>query len=160
MSYVQINELCSESLIPLAIYLKKNATNDCSGISFIDFTPLRVCHNKRIHNHKVFDGLAQKDHCSLGFFYGFKVHFIVTETGQVVDFMITSANIDDRKPLQVKGFIKKLWGKLFGHKGYISASLFQDLFYNGIHLVTKLKKNMKTSTITPMMDAILLRKRA
>lgn len=159
-SYNRFNELCSESLIPLAIYLKNNATNDCSGISFIDSTPLRVCHNKRIHNHKVFDGLAQRGHCSLGFFFGFKVHLIVSETGQVVDFMITAANVDDRKPLQVKGFIKKLWGKLFGDKGYISASLFHDLFYNGIHLVTKLKKNMKTSTITPMMDAILLRKRA
>lgn len=71
----------------------------------------------------------------LGFCYGFKIHLIVTEIGQVVDFKITSANIDDRKPLQVKGFIKKLWGKLFGDKGYISASLFLGLFYNGIYFV-------------------------
>ena len=91
--------MCSESLIHLAIYLKNNATNECSGISFIDSTPLRVCHNKRIHNHKVFDGVAQRGHCYLGFFHGFKVHLIVTETGKVVDFIITSANIDDRKPL-------------------------------------------------------------
>ncbi len=116
-SYNRFNELRSESLIPLEIFLKNNATNDCSGISFIDSTPLSACQNKCIHNHKVFEGLAQRGYCSLGFFFGFKVHLIVTETGQIVNFMISSANIDDRKPLQVKGFIKKLWGKLFVDKG-------------------------------------------
>ncbi|MBS0001182.1 MAG: transposase, partial [Cyclobacteriaceae bacterium] len=55
---------------------------------------------------------------------------------------------------------KKLWGKLFGDKGYISKELFENLFFNGVHLVTKLRKNMKSSSITPLMDAIMLRKRA
>jgi hypothetical protein len=57
-------------------------------------------------------------------------------------------------------FIKKLWGKLYGDKGYISNELFQSLFANGIHLVTKLRKNMRSTAITPIMDAIMLRKRA
>jgi len=74
--------------------------------------------------------------------------------------MITSGNTDDRKPLQFKAFIKKLFGKLFGDKGYISKSLFTELFSNGIHLVTKLRKNMKTKLLTPMADAYHLRKRA
>lgn len=58
VSYNRMVELKRDSLLPLAIYLKSMATGDCTGISFIDSTPLRVCHNKRIHNHKVFDGLA------------------------------------------------------------------------------------------------------
>lgn len=58
--------------------------------------------------------------------------------------MITKGNIDDRKPLKIKQFIKKLYGKLFGDKGYISKDLFSELFSNGMHMVTKIRKNMKT----------------
>jgi hypothetical protein len=160
VSYNRMVELCSSSLIPLAIFLKKKATGDCTGISFIDSTPLRVCHNRRIHSHKVFDGLAQRGQCSIGWFYGFKLHLVTNDQGQVVDFMLTPGNVDDRKPLKVERFIKKLWGKLYGDKGYIGKELFKNLFFKGVHLVTKLKKNMKSSSITPVMDAILLRKRA
>jgi hypothetical protein len=160
VSYNRMVELCSESMIPLAIYLKSRALGQCTGISFIDSTPLRVCNNRRIHSHKVFDGLASRGQCSIGWFYGFKLHLITNDLGQVVDFMLTPGNVDDRKPLQIQRFIKKLWGKLFGDKGYISKELFENLFFNGVHLVTKLRKNMKSSSITPLMDAIMLRKRA
>lgn len=160
VSYNRMVELCSESMIPLAIYLKSRALGNCTGISFIDSTPLRVCNNRRIHSHKVFDGLAGRGQCSIGWFYGFKLHLITNDLGQVVDFMLTPGNVDDRKPLQIQRFIKKLWGKLFGDKGYISKELFENLFFNGVHLVTKLRKNMKSSSITPLMDAIMLRKRA
>ena len=58
VSYNRMVELCSDSMIPLAYYLKSRALGDCTGISFIDSTPLRVCHNRRIHSHKVFDVLC------------------------------------------------------------------------------------------------------
>lgn len=74
--------------------------------------------------------------------------------------MLTPANTDDCAPLKMKGFTRKLFGKLFGDKGYLSQALFEQLFFQGIHLVTKLRKNMKTKLVTPMADAILLRKRA
>ena len=74
--------------------------------------------------------------------------------------MLTPGNVDDRRPLRMEGFIKKLLGKLFGDKGDISKELFSQLFFRGVHLVTKLKRNMKSKSITPVMDAILLRKRA
>jgi hypothetical protein len=160
VSYNRMVELCSDSLIALAIYLKTRALGECTGIGFIDSTPLRVCDNKRIHSHKVFEGLAQRGQCSIGWFYGFKLHIITNDMGQVINFMLTPGNVDDRKPLKIERFIGKLWGKLFGDKGYISKELFNNLFFNGIHLVTKLKKNMKSSIVTPLMDAVLLRKRA
>jgi hypothetical protein len=160
VSYNRMVELCSDSMLPLAAYLKNFALGDCSGISFIDSTPLRVCHNRRIHSHKVFDGLAKRGQCSIGWFYGFKLHLVTNDTGEVIDFMLTPGNVDDRKPLHMERFIKKLWGKLYGDKGYISNELFQSLFANGIHLVTKLRKNMRSTAITPIMDAIMLRKRA
>ena len=160
VSYNRMVELCSGSLIPMAIYLKSRATGECTGISFIDSTPIRVCNNRRIHSHKVFDGLAKRGQCSIGWFFGFKLNIITNDMGQVVDFMLTPGNVDDRQPLKIERFIKKLWGKIFGDKGYLGKDLFRNLFFRGIHLVTKLKKNMKSSTLTPLMDAVLLRKRA
>lgn len=160
VSYNRMVELCSESMLPLLAYLKTQGTGNCSGISFIDSTPLRVCHNRRIHNHKVFSGLAQRGQCSIGWFFGFKLHIVTNDSGQIIDLLITPGNKDDRTPLKVQNFINRLWGKLYGDKGYIGKELFNSLFANGIHLVTKLKKNMKTKLLTPMYDIIMLRKRA
>ena len=160
VSYNRMVELKRESFIPLGIYLKVCGLSNCTGLSFIDSTPLRVCDKRRINQHSVFKALAQRGQCSLGWFYGFKLHIATNDTGGIIDFMITKGNVDDRKPLYKPSFIKKLFGKLFGDKGYISKDLFSLLFSNGIHLVTKLRKNMKTKLLTPMKDAYHLRKRA
>nr|WP_173715032.1 transposase [Clostridium beijerinckii] len=47
-------ELIQEALVTLLLYMMKFRTGKCTGISFIDFTALNVCHNRRIHSHKVF----------------------------------------------------------------------------------------------------------
>jgi hypothetical protein len=119
-----------------------------------------VYDNRRIHQHKTFKGIAQRGQCSLGWFYGFKLHLICNDMGQLDDVQFTPANVNDRKPLKSGSFINKLWGKLFGDKGYISKASFTELFGKGIHLITKLKRNMKSTSLTPIMDVILLRKRA
>ncbi len=93
-------------------------------------------------------------------FFGFKLHIITNDCGGIIDFMLTPVNVHDINTLKMKGFINKLYGKLFGDKGYLSKELFQSLFSNGIHLVTKLRKNMKTKLVTPIQDAFYLRKRA
>ena len=67
--------------------------------------------------------------------------------------------MDDREPLKDKDFAQRLFGKIFADRGYISQELFERLFIDDIHLVTKLKKNMKNS-LMDLRDKILLRKRA
>ena len=79
----------------------------------------------------------------MGWFFGFKLHLICNEKGELLNFMITPGDVDDRKPLEYKAFIDFIHGKLFGDKGYISKKLFQRLFVDGIQLITKLKSNMK-----------------
>ena len=160
VSYNRMVELVSGSMLHLFAYLKSFGLGDCTGISFVDSTPLRVCHNKRIHQHKTFKNIAQRGQCSIGWFYGFKLHLLCNDMGQLIDIQVTPGNTDDRKPLRNKSFIAKLWGQLFGDKGYISKELFSELFGKGVHLVTKLKRNMKSTALTPVMDAIMLRKRA
>ena len=95
----------------------------------------------------------------MGWFFGFKLHLICNEKGELLNFMITPGDIDDRKPLEYKAFVDFIYGKLVGDKGYISKNLFNRLFVNGIQLITKLKSNMKGS-IMRISDRLLLRKRA
>lgn len=142
----------------LAIFLKTCCLGKCTGISYIDSTPLRSCHIKREKQHKVFKGIAQKGQCSLGWFYGFKLHIIINDRGEILDFIITPGNVDDRKPLNDMDLHKRIFGKLYGDKGYISKDLFEKLFVDGVHLITKIKKNIKNSLML-LQDKIALRKR-
>ena len=159
VSYNHFVELEKEVAIPLALFIKKVLLGKCTGISFVDSTPLRVCRNQRIHIHKTFKGIAQRGKCSMGWFFGFKLHLICNERGELLNFMITPGDVDDRKPLEYKAFVKFIYGKLVGDKGYIGRNLFERLFVDGIQLITKLKSNMKGALMS-LSDKLLLRKRA
>ena len=128
----------------------------CSGISFIDSTKLAVCHNRRIWRHKVFADLAARGKSSVDWFYGFKLHLVVNDCGELLSVSITAGNVDDRAV--VPDLVKDLFGKLFGDKGYVSQPLFEQLFTDGVQLITKLKKGMKERLMS-QFDKLLLRKR-
>ena len=158
VSYTRFVEYTPSVVIPLIGYLRTRCLGRCSGISFIDSTSLDVCLNQRIHSHKVFAGLAGRGKTSTGWFYGFKLHLVVNDQGEILRFCLTPGNVDDRKP--VPHLAKKLFGKLFGDKGYISQPLAQSLREMfDLQLITKLRKNMKNQLMT-WSDRILLRRRA
>lgn len=159
VSYNRFVELQQKATMPMAIFLKTFCLGQCTGISFVDSTPLKVCHIRREHSNKVFKGLATKGQCSVGWFFGFKLHLISNDRGEILDFMLTKGNVDDREPLKQKSFHDKIFGKLFGDKEYICRTLFEQLFIDGIHLITKLRKNMK-NCLMHIHDKILLKKRA
>ena len=152
-------ELEKEVLLPMTIFIKKVLLGTCTDISFVDSTPLRVCRNQRILIHKTFEGLAERGKCSMGWFFGFKLHLIINDKGEILNFMFTPGNVDDREPLKQGKFLENIKGKLCADKGYIGQALFENLFLNGIQLVTKVKNNMKNSLMS-IADKILLRKRA
>ncbi len=156
VSYNRFIELKASALIPLCCYLNLKK-GKATGISFVDSTPIKVCHNRRIHSHKVFKKLAKRGKNSMGWFYGFKLHLIINEQGELLAFKLTPGNVDDRKP--VPEMSSDLFGKLFGDKGYISQKLFDELYSRGVQLITKIRKNMKNK-LMPVIDKILLRKRA
>jgi hypothetical protein len=159
VSYNRFVELQRKAMFPMALFLKLCCLGKCTGLSFIDSTPIRVCHTKRERSNKVFKGMAVKGKSTIGWFYGFKLHLVINDKGEILEFMLTQGNVDDREPLKNKSFHDKIFGKLIGDKGYICQSLFEQLFINGIHLMTKLRKNMKNCLVL-MNDHILLRKRA
>jgi Transposase DDE domain len=156
VSYQRMVELESMTALPLIAFLLTRFGR-CTGISFIDSTPIKVCHNLRINSNKVFRDLAKRGKTSTGWFYGFKVHLVINDCGELLSVMITPGNVDDRKP--APRLAQRLWGKLFGDRGYISKELFATLWERGVQLLTKIRKNMKNKLL-PMLDKILLRKRA
>lgn len=159
VSYSRFVELMKGAFIPLLLYLKIKRRGKLTGISFIDSTSLSVCNNRRILSHKVFDGIALRGQTSMGWFYGFKLHLIVNDKGELLSFILTPGNVDDRNREVIKKLTKKIYGKLFGDRGYISQQLFEELLEDGVKLITKLRKNMKNK-LMPLIDKILLRKRA
>ncbi len=155
VSYGRFVELIRGTALLLCTYLKSRFGR-CTGIAFVDSTPLAVCHNRRITRHKVFKDLAARGKTTMGWFYGFKLHLIVNEQGELLAVYLTPGNGDDRRPLE--GMSKDLFGKLFGDKGYLSQALFQTLFERGLELITALRKNMKGQLML-LPDRIMLRKR-
>ena len=156
VSYNRFVELMPAALYPLCLYLQQRL-GDPTGIAFIDSTPLPVCHNRRINRHKLFAGIAARSRTSMGWFYGFKLHLIVNDQGELLTFYLTPGNVDDRQP--VPHMTHQLWGKLFADKGYISKALFNELYERGLQLITGIRKNMQ-NRLMPLMDKVLLRKRA
>jgi transposase len=155
-SYTRFVELIPMTLLPLCAYVQTRQGQP-TGLQFIDSLPIRVCHHRRISSHRVFAGLAQLGKSSMGWFYGFKLHLVINEQGELLGLTLTPGNVDDRRP--VRKLVRELWGKLFGDRGYISQELFEQLWDQDLQLITKLKRNMKNK-LMPLLDKVLLRKRA
>lgn len=156
VSYNRFVELQRDALLPMCAYLKTRM-GQCTGISFLDSTSLAVCHNRRIPSHRVFEEWAKRGKTSVDWFYGFKLHLVVNDEGELLAWCLTPGNVDDRTP--VPDLVQELWGKLFADRGYVSQQLFETLFDQNIQLITKLKRNMKNK-LMHLLDKILLRKRA
>jgi len=156
VSYQRFIALIPDLMVPMLAYLQ-NRFGACTGISFIDSTSLEVCDPKRISGHRVFAADARRGKTSTGWFFGFKLHLAVNDRGELLACCLTPGNVDDRTP--VPQLVKKLRGKLFGDRGYISAPLTQLLFEQGLQLITRLRKNMKNQ-LMHLSDKLLLRKRA
>jgi hypothetical protein len=159
VSYKRFVELMGYSSIALFLYAALGRRGKVSGISFIDSTRLTVCDNHRIKQHQVFSTVAKRGKSSMGWFYGFKLHLIINERGEICSFCLTGGNVDDRNAQVIDHLCKGIWGKLFGDRGYIGKAFFERLYKQGIQVITKLKKGMKKS-LMPMKDKLLLRKRA
>lgn len=108
----------------------------------IDSTCLPVCKVKREYSHKVCRGLACKGYSTMGWFFGFKLHAVVSKEGHLLSIVITKGNVDDRVP--VEKLVSDLADCLIVvDAGYVSKALQEKLLKKGIHLFYATKKNMK-----------------
>lgn len=153
--FVELQQRCLGHFHAMLMVLCAMAKH--TGLGYIDSTPIPVCHNKRIYRHKVFKDLAARGKSTMGWFFGFKLHLVINEKGDLLSVLCTPGSFDDRKP--VRELTTKLVGLLFGDKGYIDQDLFDDLHERGLKFVTGIKKNMKNKLLI-LREKILLRKRS
>lgn len=156
VSYSRFVELMPWCLMLLCCFLNTRR-GEMTGIAFVDSTPIEVCHPARAHSHQVFKHQVGWGKSSTGWKFGFKLHLIINEYGELLAFKLTPANTDDRQPLPE--MTEGIFGKLFGDRGYISQKLFEELYERGLQLITKRKRNMKQKLVK-LIDKILLRKRS
>jgi hypothetical protein len=137
LSYTRFLKVMPSVLIPLCSYftiLKGTPT----GFGFVDSTCIKVCHNLRTPRHKKFQGIALRGKGTMRWFYGFKLHLIVSYRGQIVAAKLTTGNVHDTKP--VSELANSLTDKVYGDKGYISKALESDLFDKDVTLITTVRK--------------------
>lgn len=157
VSYQRFVEWIPSTLMPLCVYLK-SCFGACTGISFIDATSLKVSHNRRISQHRVFKDIAKRGKTSVDWFFGFKLHLLVNEQGELLNISITPGNTDDRKP--VITLLKSLFGKVFADRGYVSQKLALQLLQEyGIDFFAKPRRNMKNKLMR-LNDKLMSRKRS
>jgi hypothetical protein len=159
VSYNRFTELMQAAVLPMALLLKTCCMGECTGMSYIDSTPIRVCKNKRVKRNKVFKDTATVGKSTMGWFFGFKLHLIINDKGELLNFVVTQGNVDDRGPLKNERFVEVVKGKLYGDKGCLSKGLTQMLFIDGIQPITNIRSNMK-NCLMELKDKILLRKRS
>jgi hypothetical protein len=157
LSYSRFVELMPRFLVPLAIY-RHTQRGSCTGVSFSDSTSLAVCHPARIQQHRVLAVDARRGKTSVGWFYGFELHLVVNDRGELLAFCLTLGNTDDRRP--APRLVQRLFGRLLGDQGCIAQPLAEQLFLaQGLRLITKLRKHMRHQLLE-FSDRRLLRKRA
>src|SRR3978361_308098 len=153
--YARFVSLMPRLFVPLMVLLH-SLGGEPTGVYFADATKLAVCHNRRIHRHKVFDGLAARGKTIMGWFFGLKLHFVINHKGQIMALKITPGNTADS--IVLDEITPHLSGKLYADKGYIGRELFNKLWQRGLHLITGIRRNMRNHLI-PLADKLMLRKR-
>lgn len=160
VSYNRFVELQQTAALPLVMFVMSYCLGSCTGISFIDSTKLAVCKNQRIKQHRQFKDMAGRGYTSTGWFYGFKLHMVINDKAEIISFRLTEGNVADNNENLLLRLCKGLLGKLYGDKGYIvKESVFEKLFYDGVQIITKIKKNMR-NVLMSVYDKIMLRKRS
>ncbi len=70
-----------------------------------------------------------------------------------MNFIVTPGNRDDRAVVQK--LVKSLTGLLFGDRGYISKKLADSLNFQGLELITRIKKGMKAQPLSVLKQLLL-----
>jgi hypothetical protein len=94
----------------------------------------------------------------MGWFYGFKVHLIINQQGEIINFVFTPGNVADNNKAVLRHLFNGIKGKCFGDKGYMSA-FFEEFYQQGLQIITKVRSNMKNKLLL-LEDKLKLRKRA
>ncbi|MDW8592303.1 IS982 family transposase [Streptococcus suis] len=115
-------------------------------LAIIDSFPLPLCQPVRNHRVTIFKGLADIGYNASKhlWFYGFKVHMLMTLSGYILNYVVTPASVHDIKVVYelLEGCKQSV---ILGDLGYLSSELKKDLEQEGYHLWAPFRKNMTGS---------------
>lgn len=159
VSYKRFLSLIGRCDCHLFLFMKwQCAQAQSTGTYFVDSKKLPVCHNRRIHFHRVFRHIAQRGKSSTGWFYGLKIHLVINNLGEIMNFEFSTGNVMDNKPELLKELLSNLKGDCYGDKGYLTK-LFEEFYEQGLKIISKLRRNMKNK-LMPLQERMWLAKRA
>ena len=96
---------------------------------------------------------------TVGWFFGFKLHLIINDNGEILSFYLSPGNTSDSNAKNITRMTKEIFGKMFGDKGYISKALSDLLFGDRVQLITAVRRNMKQKALSNE-EKLLLRKQS
>lgn len=137
-----VEKMADLNLYLLILMSLRHRANHPTEANYVDSTRLAVCHNRRIKHHKVFKGLAKRGKTGVGWFFGFKLHLIINQLGQIVFVACTPGNIADNNIDLLKEMAECVNGYVYGDKGYITK-IIDELREKGFQLFAKVRRNMK-----------------
>lgn len=129
------------------LQLIRQAMNDqapSNNMVIMDSFPLPLCQSVRNHRASIFEGVADIGYNASKhlWFYGFKVHMLVTLSGYILNYIVTSAAVHDIKAVEdlLEGCQQSV---ILADLGYLSQALKDRLKQRGYHLWTPLRQNME-----------------
>jgi hypothetical protein len=138
----QIGELLSQ----LFFYVGQTVTElNLETTYCIDSFPVSVCQNIRIPRCRIVKGEEYRGYnaSKRSYFFGFKVHMIVTSKGIPVEFTFTTANTHDLDGLRQMPVNLPDGSRLMGDSAYTDYTLEEMFNDNHIQLMVNRKRNSK-----------------
>jgi len=116
-----------------------------NSIYVIDSFPVAVCDNYRIRRCRLYQGEDFRGYqaSKKRFFYGLKIHLMITETGQPVEFFLTPGSYSDTSALKLYNFDLPEASQLTGDKAYNDYEVEDLINAAGISFIPLRKKNSK-----------------
>ncbi len=115
------------------------------SIYIVDSFPVAVCDNYRIRRCRIYQDEAFRGYqaSKRRYYYGLKIHLLITEAGQPVEFMLTPGSFSDTPTL--KAFLLDLpeGAQLTGDKAYNDYAVEDLLHELGIQFWPLRKQNSK-----------------
>jgi len=126
------------------------------SVYVMDSFPISACDNYRISRCRLYEGEAWRGYqaSKKRYFYGLKIHLMVTQHGQPVEFFLTPGSWSDTRALKMYSFDLPEGSLVTGDKAY-NDYVFEDLLKEAqLELQPLRKKNSKRS-VPPWIQYLL-----
>lgn len=140
----QIPEILWQAVFALLAQVHQYANPE--GEYIVDSCPVPVCDNLRIKRCRLYQGEDYRGYCASKrrYFYGLKIHLLVTASGKPVEIVLTPGEVHDTPGLRSLLLDLPAYSEIYADKGYLDYE-FEDTLKDcgDIHLIAARRKNSK-----------------